>query len=417
MLFRSEQDKLNPLEIDKAAFLSQTFTAENSDKRASALLLQLFSGFSPLISREVAFRASGSTETVVADIDHERLWSAFTEVVGDAKAGGRPCVVYDGDNKPIAYSFTRLTQYGSLRTETVSDIFALQSKLKVQKTAVPQDSRKRELQRLVETKLAKLHRVQAMRQAELIECQSKDEYKNIGDLITASIYMLRQGQAFAMLPDYETGGEIRVELDPKLTPAANAQRYYKKYRKLRVAEEKQNQLLVEADSEIKYLETIAYSLIDAKTEREIEDIRAELAANGYASQNKKTAVIHKTKKSEPKSFTTSGGYLVKVGKNNIQNDNLTFSADKDDIWFHVKNRPGSHVILYTNGEEPPAIDYTEAAQIAAYYSDARDAVSVEVDYTKRRFVKKPSGSKPGFVTYDKYYTATVTPKDKNTNSN
>ncbi|MDD2268016.1 MAG: NFACT family protein [Eubacteriales bacterium] len=407
-----EQDKIDPSSVSHDIFLELVTSPDNSEKRTDSFLLQTFTGFSPLISREIAFRTAGSTDKSLNEQNHEKLWDAFESVVGDAIGGGKnPCIIYGNEGKRIAYSFTNLYQYTGFEKRDFTDVFSLQAEqYEKTKNSELTGGKKRELQKLVASRIAKTEKILSLRHSELDECRKMDEYKMMGDLITASIYMLKQGQETAELPDYENGGTIKVELDPKLTPAANAQRYYKKYRKLRHAEEKQIELIEIAEAELKYLESVEYSLMDAQNERELEDIREELAESGHSSQKKKNGFVQKTKKSEPLRFVTSGGYTIRVGKNNVQNDRLTFSADKDDLWFHVKNLPGSHVIMYTDGAEPSEADYTEAAEIAAYYSQARESAKVSVDYTKRRFLKKPAGAKPGFVTYDKYYTAVVSPK-------
>jgi predicted ribosome quality control (RQC) complex YloA/Tae2 family protein len=164
--------------------------------------------------------------------------------------------------------------------------------------------------------------------------------------------------------------------------------------------------------DIAYLETVEDALSRAVTERELEDIRDELAMNGYVGQNGNKKYVQKTKKSEPLTFKTSGGFTVLVGRNNVQNDNLTFKiAAKNDIWFHTKDIPGSHVILVTDGVEPSESDYTEAASIAAHHSKAT-ADTVAVDYTYVKNIKKPQGAKPGFVIYKTNYTAFVRPMKK-----
>ena len=219
--------------------------------------------------------------------------------------------------------------------------------------------------------------------------------------------MLKYGMEKATLFDYEENVEVTVPLNKRLSPSANAQVYYKKYQKYRNAERITEERVKITRSDIAYLETVEDALSRAITERELEDIRDELAMNGYISQNGSKKYVQKTKKSEPLTFKTSGGFTVKVGKNNIQNDQLTFGADKDDLWFHVKNAPGSHVILYTEGREVGDDDYNEAIKIAALHSSQSRSSLVAVDYTFKRYIKKPSGAKAGFVTYDKYWSAYV----------
>ena len=201
---------------------------------------------------------------------------------------------------------------------------------------------------------------------------------------------------------------MTVELDSRLSPADNAQRYYKLYNKAKVAKEVLTNQISLWESELVYLESVKAFLSKAETEEDLVEIRDELYRSGYA-QKLKGYKPPKQIKARPMRFKTSGGYDLLVGRNNVQNDYLTFKmAEKQDIWFHTKDIPGSHVIMVTGGEEPSERDYTEAAAVAAYYSKAT-ADLVAVDYTAVKNIKKPQGSKPGFVIYKTNYTAFVKP--------
>ena len=204
---------------------------------------------------------------------------------------------------------------------------------------------------------------------------------------------------------------MTVKLDKRLTPQANAQRYYKKYNKSKTAEVELAKQIKLAEEELEYIYTVFDSLTRAESESDILEIRDELYRSGYASRMKNYS---QKKLSAPKfmEFETTDGRRVLVGKNNHQNDQLTTKiAAKSDYWFHVKNQPGSHVIL-SGGDEPTDRDFTEAATIAAYYSKASEGENVAVDYTLVKNVRKPGGSKPGFVTYSTNYTAYVTPNER-----
>ena len=206
--------------------------------------------------------------------------------------------------------------------------------------------------------------------------------------------------------------EIKIPLDKRLTPQQNAQKYYKKYNKSKTAEVELSRQIKLAEVELEYIYTVFDSLTRAETESDILEIREELHGSGYASRMKNYTA---KKMSAPKlmEFKTSGGYRVLVGKNNHQNDYLTTKvADKSDYWFHVKNQPGSHAVMFTAGDEPSERDFTEAAMIAAYFSKVSEGVNVAVDYTLIKNIRKPGGSKPGFVTYNTNYTAYVTPDER-----
>ena len=207
--------------------------------------------------------------------------------------------------------------------------------------------------------------------------------------------------------------EVTVELDPRLSPSDNAERFYKHYRKAKTAKGILTEQIARCRDEIEYLASVESFLDRAETEQDLTDIRDELYRAGYASRMKNYAPSKQNKPSKPTETVTPGGYRVLIGRNNLQNDHLTFRvAARNDLWFHAKGVPGSHVILLCNGEEPSAEDYTFAASLAAGYSKANVAggATVPVDYTRVSNVKKPAGARPGFVIYKTNYTAFVLPE-------
>ncbi|MBR4934208.1 MAG: NFACT family protein, partial [Clostridia bacterium] len=235
-----------------------------------------------------------------------------------------------------------------------------------------------------------------------------------GDLITGSIYMMKRGMDKVELSDWYSEGEmITITLNERLTPAQNAQAYYKKYNKSKSAKIHLTSQLESAKAELEYIGTVFDSLTRASTERELAEIRAELYHSGYASKMKNYT---EKKRQAPiiMKFETSDGHTVLCGKNNTANDYLTTKlANRRDWWFHVKDQPGSHVVLqcFDGEDDPSEVAFTEAAMIAAYHSAARESAGVAVDYTRVREVKKPAGSKPGYVIYHTNWTAYVTPDE------
>ena len=220
----------------------------------------------------------------------------------------------------------------------------------------------------------------------------------------------------AQLTDYEdwhedgSFGSVTVTLDSRLSPAANAQVYYKKYNKSKTARVELTRQIALAETELRYVDSVFDALTHAETAADLAEIRDELYRSGYASRMKSYAASRKPTTPTVAEFRTSGGWRVLCGKNNLQNEYITHKlAAKNDYWFHVKNLPGSHTVMLCNGEEPDARDFTEAAEIAAYFSKGADAANVEVDYTLVRNVKKPAGSKPGFVIYHTNWSCIVTP--------
>jgi predicted ribosome quality control (RQC) complex YloA/Tae2 family protein len=247
----------------------------------------------------------------------------------------------------------------------------------------------------------------------LLDADRGEEYKKHADLITANLYRLARGMEKFNAIDYydESCPEIEISLDTRLSPAQNAQKLYKLYNKSKTAKAVLTEQIKLWEGELRYLESVRQFLSRAECEQDVIEIRDELYRSGYASRLRGYTPPKKLV-SKPHRFVTSGGYELLVGRNNIQNDTLTFkTAGKGDLWFHAKNVGGSHVILICGGEEPQAVDYTEAASLAAYYSQAGDAVTA-VDYTRVKNVKKPPASRPGYVTYKTNSTAYVRPSDR-----
>lgn len=396
-----KQDKLAPFSVGKEQFAA--LCEANSGRDSADFFLKTFLMFSPLTAREAAYRADAAGKTV-GNCATEKLWEGFISVLN---APTKPCRVLDGDGKAIAFSFIPLTQYGEgfklIEEQSLSALLGVYFEEKGRQEN--HDRHSADLLRLVSNLRARVEKKKALQLQSLKDCDSKDEYKRKGDMVIGSIYMLKQGMESAELMNYETGETETVVLDKRLSPSANANLYYKKYTKLKNAEVAMKEQLAKTEKELLYIESVADAISRAETDPEFDDIRAELEESGYF----RAKIKGKRKKqlSKPMEYKVDGGYTVRVGRNNIQNDALTFSAAKGDIWFHVKNAPGSHTILYAGGEEPSALAYTQAAMIAAYHSSLQGASSVAVDYALVRFVKKPTGSAPGFVNYTHYYTAFV----------
>ena len=263
---------------------------------------------------------------------------------------------------------------------------------------------------LLSNATARTERKLAIQREDLLESERGSEYKKYGDLITANIYRLERGmESFKTVNYYDEGcPEIEIKLDSRLDPSRNAQKMYKLYNKCKTAKEVLTKQIAIWESELLYLESVKNFLERAETEQDLADIRDELYRFGYASKMRDYKPAKRVKL-RPMQYKTSGGYPLLVGRNNVQNDELTFRiAEKNDLWFHVKDIPGSHVIMVTDGEEPGEQDYTEAAALAAYYSKAAGDL-VAVDYTKVKNIKKPQGAKPGYVIYKTNFTAYVHP--------
>ena len=407
-------DKLSPLEIDRAAFFAR-LAEFPSERTLEKFITSTYSGIATRIARELAYRASGRLDTTVSSVDAEDFYSAFSAWQGELVTERyTPTAVIDESGKPIDYSYTEMSHFKGAADikhyESFRELFDAYFAEKDRAERIHQ--RAFDLVRLISGTISRTEKKLAIQRESLLESEKGEEYKKYGDLITANIYRLRRGMESFTAVDYyrEDCPEVEVKLDTRLDPSRNAQKMYKLYNKCKNAKAILTEQIKIWEAELKYLESVSAFLEKAECEEDLNEIREELYSSGYASRLKGYRP-DKKRKNRYSEYKTSGGYTVLVGKNNTQNDFLTHRvAERHDIWFHVKDIPGSHVILVTGGEEPSSEDYTEAAEIAAYFSKAGSA-SVAVDYTEVRNIKKPQGAKPGFVTYKTNYTAYVVPKN------
>ncbi|MBO7246047.1 MAG: NFACT family protein [Clostridia bacterium] len=397
-----KQNKFPPFSVTKEQFL--LLAAQNSHRTADDFLLQSFLGFSPVTAREVSFKATGETDSLLLSADHNKLWNEFEKLLDSVRTQSvTPCIAANGK----AFSYTTLCQYGG-EYKQLQSLTQLLGEFYAEKASLAEIKQLSfDISRVLGTVKNRLEKKLVSQKTELSDCAKKDIYRNRGDIITANIYRIPSGASSVTAMDYTTGEEVTIPLDTRLTAARNAQRLYAKYAKLKRAEEHLTVLIASGEEELAYVRTVEDALSRARTRKELDEIRLELGEVGYMSAPVTKKGSKKAPAGQHLTFTTTDGMRVLVGRNNRQNDSLTGNAEKNDIWFHVKNFPGSHVILCTEGEEPTDRDYTQAAMLAAYHSSIRGASNAEVDYTRVRYVKKPSGSKPGYVTYDKYYTAIV----------
>ena len=404
--FPPKQDKFSIFDITEAEFVA--LAKEKAGACANEFLLRNFLGFSPVVAREVAFKAFESWDIAIDGNNAKTLFAEFHKLRTAITEGKfNPNAVFN-DGEGVEYSFIPLTQYGKEIKEYESFSSLLTDYFGRKEEAVNIGKYSRDLVKTVTTHLSRAQKKVAILKEELKDCEKMDEMRINGDVITANIYRIRQGDDIVTGMDYESGNEINVKLDVSLTPAKNAQKYYKKYSKMKRASVVIAQQIEKTLAECDYLESVLSFIDRAANPQELAEIKTELAEGGYLSDKSKGAKKKKTPAAKPLSFTTTDGLLVRVGRNNKQNDQLTGSADRNELWFHIKGFHGSHVILTPNGnEEPTDRDYNEALMLAAYYSEKRGSRNVEVDYTRVRNLKKPSGSALGFITYEKYYSAVV----------
>ncbi len=416
------QEKHDPFALSGVG-LSASLQSADGEMGLDRYLLSQLLGFSPLLCRELSYRATGDAAKPVGKLTAEeqlRLAQVFEDLKSylTEKRWKPFLLTKTEDHAVFDFSFLPITQYEGLMTvsqeQSFSDLLAafFEKKGKAERMA----RRSADLHKAVVNARDRLARKLAAQQKELDATQNREQYKRLGDLITANLYQLEKGMNKAVVVDYydEACPEVEVALDVRLTPQQNAQKYFKLYNKAKTAEEVLTQQLAQGRADLDYLESVLVALGEAESERDLAQLREELTQAGVLSskqaRNKKQRV--KPVAAKPFHYRSSDGFDIFAGKNNLQNDLLTLkTAFKSDIWFHTQKIHGSHVILVADGREPTDRAMTEAAMIAAYHSKARQSSLVPVDYTPVRQVKKPAGAKPGMVIYHVYQTAYVTPDE------
>ncbi len=403
-----QQDKLCLLDCD-AKTCAERVLSYNGKKLSSAILSGI-AGISPLISKEIAYRVTlGDAEVSdITEIMKERLCHELDFVknlMTDNKCS--PCFITDENGSIIDFSYMPLTMYdNSAHTVFVENLSNVLDKCyfereKLQRAKIKADDLFRTVDSLIERTSKKIN----VQTQELSACADLETKRIYAELINANLYSLQKGYDFYEVQNYyDDYKTIKIPVLPHLTPSANSQRYYKEYRKAQTAKRMLTELISKAGEDLNYLSTVRDELSRAVTEAELSEIRTELSSAGFLKSKTGT----KNKKNKPLpilEFDAPDGFKVYVGRNNLQNDFLSFKkASKNDIWFHVQKAPGSHVILSLEGREPTTKAMEFAAGVAAFYSSVRDRGMVEVDYTIVRNLKKPPASNPGFVIYHIYNT-------------
>ena len=412
-----------PTPLDKLSLLSQEedsiALARRGGEEEAAVdkwVLDHYTGISPLIARELAFRAGGATDVrfgALSGAQRDTLAQEFADTASAIKEDRYTPVILYRNGKPVDFTYRLIAQYGAeTQVETREDFSSLLDEFYDACERQELSARRgREL-----THAASVARDRMARKAENLKrdyaaTQKRDEFRLRGDLITANLYRMKGGERVLQAENYYEDGcpLIDIPLDPLLTPQQNAAKNYKQYNKLKTAEFHLREQIEKAENERAYLESVLQELAQAETEQEFNEIRRELQETNYL---KKSSGKKEQKRAfAPRTFKTSGGFEVLVGRSNVQNDQLTKKADKRDYWFHTQHIHGSHVILRCAGLTPGDEDLREAAMLAAYFSQAKESSGVPVDYCPVKFVKKPAGARPGMVTYDNYRTLYVTPEE------
>jgi len=414
------QDKLDPASDDTPDMLLKS--APQCGRKVESFLLDNLKGFSPVLCREICFRA-GIDESKPANKlafrellrITEALRNLMDELTGDEIF---PAVIFDNTEKPVDFHYIKLLQYSShKRFDTISG--AVEEFFSLKNSNEFNNQKAKNLHATVSKLLEKCEKRLAINLQTYEENKNFDEYRLFGELITANIYSLSKGMDKASVMNYysEKGESVDILLYKDKSPQQNAQNYFKKYNKARTAFlYAKNEIAVIKD-EITYLESILFAIENSKNTEQLSEIQTELLEQGYIKHMDKKSRKSPPAKILPLRLISKDGFEIFIGQNNKQNDKLTLKlARHEDIWFHVKNFAGAHVVIKTEGQEVPDSTLIEAAQYAAWYSKAKSASKVEVDYTNIRNVKKPSGAKPGMVNYVNYHTVVVTPKQPDLSS-
>lgn len=408
MIYRlpPKQEKLHFLTCS-AEELHYAIDAMEEGTELDKALMQSFSGLSPLICRELAYRSRNSKDLL------EKNALSLRETV---EADDFSPMLISLDDTAKDFSFLSINQYGTAGKNEHFDSFSelLDSFYARRDRAESRRRRSRELMKTVKTAYERTVRKLSVQKEELAQTENREEIRRQAELITANMYRIRKGQRELLCENYFEEGypEIAIPLDPLKTPQQNAAALYKEFTRKKAAKEHLTTLIGEGEKQCDYLAAVLDEIERAENERDLADIRRELKETGYLKKTK-TTKADRAKPQAPLRFISSDGLEILVGRSNMQNDELTFKlARRTDLWLHVQKLHGSHVVLRTDGIEPPLRSIEEAASLAAYYSQGREAGKIPVDITQIRFVKKPAGALPGAVLYTDYSTVFVAPDDK-----
>ena len=405
-----------PLTEETEEGFAEKLAAANPEVQLDRFLLDTYFGIAPLMARELAFRACGETDGRLCWLDEagrSRFQAAFLQMADAVRENRFTPVLLKRDGAPFEFSALPVTQYGGAMETEGFDSFSslLDSFYEARERQERTRQRGAELIRTATSARDRVRRKLALQEKDYAATQERDALRLSGDLITANLYRMERGASKLTCQNYydENLADITIPLDPLLTPQQNAAKYYKRYTKAKTAEKYLREQMEIARRDLAYLESVLQEIDQAETEQDFLDIRSELRDAGFLRRQGKKTV---QRPSKPWEFRTSDGLRVLVGRNNRQNDKLTLKdANYRDLWFHVQKLHGSHVILCTGGQEPTDRDVTEAAMLAAYYSQARESSNVPVDCTQVKNVKKPAGARPGMVIYTTYRTVNVTPQE------
>ena len=414
------QNKKNPLETNFKEFMD--IIKNSMPTKAQQIIYKSYNGISPILASEICINAnvdpSINTEELL-DNQIEDLYKSLDKIIKlNLQEKFNPQIIYSENDTVLDFTVFDFTMFNNLEKKYFSSISELlEFFYKSKDLTYRLNQKSQDLKKLISQNIERCAKKKEIQQKTLKDIENRDNLKLYGELITSNIYAIKKGMTKVTLNNFysENFEEVEIRLDPNLTPAENAQKYFKKYNKEKRTFIALQEQIKQNNEELLYLESVLNSVQTCSDEYDIKEIRAELAEQGFLKRqkNNKNNKQKSNKKSKPLHFISSDGFHIYVGKNNTQNDELTLRFAKSlDMWFHTKDIAGSHVIVVSDGKDIPNSTLNEAANLAAYYSKATNSSLVPVDYTLKKFIKKPNGAKPGMVIYETNKTAYITPDEK-----
>lgn len=413
----AQQDKLNIL-LSKPEEVVEKITSSPDERPINKAVLNSVQGISPILCREIenqVLESEFSTNKTLCVTEKIKLASVIEELSNTVLCSkGKPFMLYHkGDNKPFDITFMAINQYGNLAESKECKSFSkmLDSFYIERDTADRMRVKSADLTRILTNLIHRTSNKINLQKQELSACEDREQLRIKGDLLQANLYRINRGDDKVVVENFydENNAPLEINLNPAISPAQNAQKFYKDYNRAKTAQQILTVQIKKAQDELVYLDSLKDVLSRATSEKELNQIRLEFMEQGYIKKGKGNQKL--PKQLPPLEYTTSDGFKVLVGRNNKQNDLLTLKTAKNrDVWFHTKDIPGSHTIVLTEGKEITETAILEGCQIAAYHSKGKESYNVPVDYTLIKFVSKPNGAKPGMVIFTNNKTMYVTPK-------
>lgn len=414
------QDKKDPLKTNFDEFL---YIIKNSiPTKIQQLIYKSYNGISPILSSEICHNADIDPSKNIEELSNNQindLYNSLNNIVMlNTQKQFNPQIIYNENESILDFTVFDFNMFKHLNKKYFSSISELlEFFYKSKDLTYRLNQKSQDLKRLISQNIERCVKKKDIQQKTLKDIENRDTLKLYGELITSNIYAIKKGMTKVKLNNFysENFEEIEIRLDPNLTPAENAQKYFKKYNKEKRTFIALQDQIKQNNEELLYLESVLSSVSSCTDEYDIKEIRAELSEQGFLKRqkNSKNNKQKSSKRAKPLHYISSDGFHIYVGKNNTQNDELTLRFAKPlDMWFHTKDIAGSHVIVVSEGKEIPNSTLNEAANLAAYYSKATNSSLVPVDYTPKKFIKKPNGAKPGMVIYETNKTAYITPNEK-----